>query len=270
MTSAARIRPLLLLLLAMLMLGLLPTLASGQELNGAKDNQAVAEPSGAGDSVIDLAFSVRETASDVIDETNTAVAYSSCEACRAVAIAFQIVIVQGDPGTVTPQNVAVAVNDQCPDCSTLAVAYQFVVGRGEPVEFTKRGLKRLASIRKELEKLEKQYGKLTNEQIRARTDGFAEEIRDILANDLVPAGTGGKRGKPIDRDDKAEDDRGDPTVTTTTPAPPQPALGEPPPVETAPAPAPAPAEPPPAQTTPPTPTPAPEPAEVPTSTTQTP
>ena len=159
-------------------------------------------------------------------------AYSSCEACRAVAIAFQIVIVQGDPGTVTPQNVAVAVNDQCPDCSTLAVAYQFVVGRGEPVEFTKTGLKRLEKIRKEFAKLEKQYGKLTNEQIRARTDGFAEEIRDILANDLVPADTGGKRGKPIDRDDKAEDDRGDPTVTTTTPAPPQPAPSEPPPAET--------------------------------------
>ena len=66
-----------------------------QVLSGAKDNEAVAEPSAAGDSVIDLAFSVRETASDVIDETNTAVAYANCEACRAVAIAFQIVIVQG-------------------------------------------------------------------------------------------------------------------------------------------------------------------------------
>ena len=265
MTSIPRIRPVLLALLALLALVAAPALAADGELSGAKDNQAVAEPSGAGDSVIDLAFSVRETASDVIDETNTAVAYSNCEACRAVAIAFQIVIVQGDPSTVTPQNVAVAVNDQCPDCSTLAVAYQFVVGRGEPVEFTKRGLKRLAAIRKELEKLEKQYGKLTNEQIRVRTDGFAEEIRDILANDLVPAGTGGKRGKPIDRDDKAQDDRGDPAATTTTPDQPEP-QPEPEPAPTE-APAPTPTE-----TAPPPPTtvPAPEPTEDPTMTTTTP
>lgn len=269
MTSSARIRPVLLALLALLTLLAAPALAANGEPSGAKDNQAVAEPSGAGDSVIDLAFSVRETASDVIDETNTAVAYANCEACRAVAIAFQIVIVQGSPGTVAPQNVAVAVNDQCPDCSTLAVAYQFVVGRGEPVEFMKRGLIRLAKIRLALAKLERQYSKLTNEQIRARADGFAEEIRDILANDLVPAGTRGTGGPPIDRDDVTQDDRGDPAATTTTPAQPEqqsapePAPTEPPP----PAPAPRPTE-----TAPPTTTtvPAPQPTEDPTMTTTTP
>ena len=267
MTLTARIRPLLLALLAMLACCAAPALAADQGLNGAKDNEAVAQPTGAGDSVIDLAFSVRETASDVVDETNTAVAYANCEACRAVAIAFQIVIVQGSPSTVTPQNVAVAVNDQCPDCSTLALAYQFVVGRGEPVEFTRRGLARLAAVRVRLALLERQYGRLTNEQIRARTDAFAEEIRDILANDLVPAGTSGRRGQPIDRDETAQDDRGDPTATTTTPAPPQP-QPEPTPQ---PAPEPAPAEPPapepaPTETTPPATT-TPAPAEDPASTT---
>jgi len=259
MTSAARIKPLLLALLAMLTLWSAPALAVDDPLSGAKDNQAVAEPSGAGDSVIDLAFSVRETASDVIDETNTAVAYANCEACRAVAIAFQIVIVQGSPGTVTPQNVAVAVNDQCPDCSTLAAAYQFVVGRGEPVEFTKRGLERLAAIRKELEKLEQSYGKLTNQQILARTDALATEVRDILANDLVPVDgddKGDKRGPPINRDDAEQDDRGDPTATTTTPVAPEPNASEAPP------------PPPPTETVPPTQTGPPDP--VPTTTTAAP
>ena len=246
MTTAARIRTLLLTLFAMLTLLAAPAFADDDDRpQGAEDNAAVAEANDAGESIIDLAFSVRETASDVIDETNTAVAYAQCEACRAVAIAFQIVIVQGSPGTVTPQNVAVAVNENCPDCSTLALAYQFVVGRGEPLEFTERGRSRLAKIRRNLEKLEKDFDELTDEEIRARTDGYAEQIRDILANDLVPvdARKDDDDDRPrIDRED-SENERGSPATTSTTPAPaepvppPEPAqttTAPPPPAETAP------------------------------------
>jgi len=241
MTHAARIRTLLLVLLAALTLCTAPAGADGgdERRNGPKDNQAVAEAGGNGDSVIDLAFSVRETASEVVDETNTAVAYANCEACRAVAIAFQIVIVQGSPDTVTPQNVAIAVNDRCPDCSVLALSYQFVIGRGEPLEFTKTGRKRLDDIRKRFAKLDKDFADLTNDEIRARTDGFANEIRDILAHDLVVArprdeGDGDdddenddeqSRAPPVDRENSDDDSGGPPGATT----PAQPAPGEPPP-----------------------------------------
>jgi putative peptide zinc metalloprotease protein len=241
MTHAARIRTLLLVLLAALTLCTAPAGADGgdEPRNGPKDNQAVAEAGGNGDSVIDLAFSVRETASEVVDETNTAVAYANCEACRAVAIAFQIVIVQGSPDTVTPQNVAIAVNDRCPDCSVLALSYQFVIGRGEPLEFTETGRKRLDDIRKRFAKLDKDFADLTNDEIRARTDGFADEIRDILAHDLVVArprdeGDGDdddenddeqSRAPPVDRENSDDDSGGPPGATT----PAQPAPGEPPP-----------------------------------------
>lgn len=240
MTSAARVRTLLLVLLAALTLCAVPAGADGDDerRNGPKDNQAVAEAGGAGDSVLDIAFSVRETASEVVDETNTAVAYANCEACRAVAIAFQIVIVQGSPDTVTPQNVAIAVNDRCPDCSVLAISYQFVIGRGEPLEFTKQGRKRLEQLRKQFERLERDFDKLTNDEIRARTDGFATEIRDILANDLVPARPRDdgddqndenddrqSRAPPGDRENSDDDSGGPPGATT----PAQPAPGEPPP-----------------------------------------
>jgi len=245
MSATARIRFLLLALLAVLTLAVPAASAEGEDRRGSKDNQAVAEATGAGDSVIDLAFSVRETASEVIDETNSAVAYASCEACRAVAIAFQIVIVQGSPDTVTPQNVAVAVNDQCPDCSTLAIAYQFVVGRGEPVEFTRRGLKRLKEIRKEFDKLEKDFPDLTDGEIRARTDAVAAEIRDILANDLVPVEEDDDEGReddddrdrPIDRGSEDDETGGAATTTTpsqTVPSEPAPPTTTPRPTETAP------------------------------------
>ncbi len=236
MTLAARIRTLLLVLLAALTLCAATAGADDDSPNGPKDNQAVAEAGGNGDSVIDLAFSVRETASEVVDETNTAVAYANCEACRAVAIAFQIVIVQGSPDSVTPQNVAIAVNDRCPDCSVLAVAYQFVIGRGEPLEFTKRGLKRLKKIRKQFARLEKQYDTLTDDEIRARTDAFADQIREILATDLVPVREDDdgdededddqkEGGPPIDRE--SSEDEGDGTSAETTPSQPQPSESAP-------------------------------------------
>lgn len=265
MTVTARIRILLLALLAVLTLAAPLAGAQSDDTHGPQNNQATAEARHDGDSVIDLAFSVRENASEVIDDTNTAVAYASCEACRAVAIAFQIVIVQGNPDTVTPTNVAVAVNDECQGCSTLALAYQFVVGYGEPVEFTEEGLRRLAKIRKEFAKLEQEYANLTNEEIKARTDAFAAEIRDILATELVPVDkTSRGNGKQIDRENKA----GDEGATTTAPA--QPAPTEPlPPTETAPTET-APTETAPTETAPTETVPAPEDTEDPTMTTTTP
>ena len=236
MNATARILRLLILALAMLSLGAAAAVAQN-DTRGPKDNKAVAEASGAGDSVIDLAFSVRETASEVIDETNSAVAYASCEACRAVAIAFQIVIVQGSPKSVTPQNYAVAVNESCQGCSTLAIAYQFVVGRGQPLEFTEAGLQRLAEIREQFEELEEDFENLTNDEIRARTDAFAADIRDILDNELVPAGDNQGNGPPIDREETDVDRDGESTATTPVqppPSEPPPTTAAPPPTETAP------------------------------------
>ena len=259
MTVTARIRIVLLALLAVLTLAAPLAGAQSNDTQGAQNNKATAEARHDGDSVIDLAFSVRGNASEVIDDTNSAVAYASCEACRAVAIAFQIVIVQGNPDTVTPTNVAVAVNDECQGCSTLALAYQFVVGYGEPVEFTEEGLRRLAKIRKEFAKLEQEYANLTNEEIKARTDAFAAEIRDILATELVPVDkTSPANGKRIDRENKADDEG----VTTTTPV--QPAPTETTPTETTPT------ETAPTETTPTETAPTPEETEDPTTTTTTP
>ena len=124
-----------------------PALGAARTLNGAKDNEAVAQPSAAGDSVIDLAFSVRETASDVIDETQHRRRLRELRGVPRDRDRLPDRDRPGPPSTVTPQNVALAVNEGCRDCSVLALAYQWVVGRGEPVEFTRRGLARLAAVR---------------------------------------------------------------------------------------------------------------------------
>lgn len=164
----------------------------------SKGNQAEAINEKDGSSIFDLAFEVRRVSSGVVDQTNSAVAYSSCESCQAVAIAFQIVLVSGSPDTVAPTNLAVAINEECTTCQTIALAYQFVFGTGQPLEFSKEGRERLREIRKGLKALGEEG--LTPDEIRTGAQQLADEVKLLLSTGLVPR-------KP---DDDLEDDDGAP------------------------------------------------------------
>src|SRR3954447_14376870 len=131
----------------------------------AGDNAAIAVNTKDGTTVFKVAFAIRHVMGDVVDQTNGAVAYASCTDCAAVAIAFEIVLVEGNPSTVTPTNVAIAFNENCQTCVAVAEAYQFVLGTGGLVHFDSEGNHILAQIRHELHSLRKQD--LTLEQLQA-------------------------------------------------------------------------------------------------------
>src|SRR4051812_18777367 len=175
-----------------------PTAAS------AGDNAAIAVNTKDGTTVFKVAFAIRHVMGDVVDQTNGAVAYASCTDCAAVAIAFEIVLVEGNPSTVTPTNVAISINENCDTCVAVAEAYQFVLGTGGLVHFDHEGNKILSEIRRELHSLRKED--LTIEQLQARLDDIAARIGDVLANHLV---TVGKK--------KNEGTQTTSTATTTTP-----------------------------------------------------
>jgi putative peptide zinc metalloprotease protein len=99
------------------------------------DNAAVAVNTHDGSSVFRIAFSIVHATGDTVDNSNAAVAFASCTACETVAIAFQVVLISGDPSTITPANEAIAVNFDCTLCATMADAVQFVLSSG-PVRFT--------------------------------------------------------------------------------------------------------------------------------------
>src|SRR3954470_18413720 len=192
-------RLLTLLLAALFAFGLAtgaPTAAS------AGDNAAIAVNTKDGTTVFKVAFAIRHVMGDVVDETNGAVAYASCTNCAAVAIAFEIVLVEGSPSTVTPTNLAISINENCDTCVAVAEAYQFVLGTGGIVHFDHEGNKILSEIRRELHSLRKED--LTIEQLQARLDNIAARIADVLAHHLVPIGN----AKPTPTDT---------TATTTTP-----------------------------------------------------
>ncbi|MEA2156028.1 MAG: putative peptide zinc metalloprotease protein [Solirubrobacteraceae bacterium] len=183
----------------------LGAVAYGATFTSAKTNSATAELlSTPNASLFDLALGFRENATDTIDETNAAFAHSTCDGCRTVAIAFQVVIVQSaSPSQITPTNVAVALNENCTGCSSLALAHQFVVGRGGPARITSDGRKRLFAVGDDLLAIERNYQALTDAEIQSRVDADAAKVRSILSTELVPLHSGGP--KPGFEDDRSID-----------------------------------------------------------------
>jgi putative peptide zinc metalloprotease protein len=187
--------------------------ASARPAFAHADNAAIAVNAKDGSTVFKVAFAIRHVMNDVVDETNAAVAYNSCNDCTSVAIAFEIVLVEGSPSVVSPENVAIAFNESCSMCVAVAEAYQFVLGGGTgPVHFDAEGNRILAELRKELHSLKKED--LTLAELQARLDAMAAQIADVLANHLVPAGPG--KQKPDEQTTTSTPTTVAPTTTVPT------------------------------------------------------
>lgn len=186
--------------------------------NGSGDNAALAINTEDGASIFDFAFSIRRVAGDVVDETNTAVAYNECEECRAVAVAIQIVLVVGHPSVVTPGNIAVAVNYECTLCESLAMAYQFVIGVPEDFRFSGGAMREIKHIRNEIRKLLKQDD-LSIAELRTRIDALADRLRVILREDIKRHEERKKRRDDDDDGGGGERRPAPPPPSTTTTGP---------------------------------------------------
>jgi putative peptide zinc metalloprotease protein len=219
-------RRLTLLLLAFLLAAGLALVQAGPATAGG-DNAAIAINTKDGSSLFRLAFSIRKVAGDVVDNQNAAVAYSKCQRCKTTAIAIQIVLVTGTPSTVTPTNVAVAVNENCTLCETFASAYQFALSTGGPVRFTPEGRQELAAIRKALRDLRNED--LSPAELQTSVKALMGRLRTVLATQLVPTAPGddeAEEQEDVEEEDEVEaddeptgaervEDRQSDTVTTT-------------------------------------------------------
>ena len=150
-------------------------------------------------------WSVDRQRGGVVDHQNIAQAGARCTDCRATAIAFQIVIVEGQPEKLEPLNRAVAVNDQCARCEVYAGARQLVRVVDKPVRFTVRGALVLLDVRHDLRKLEGQD--LTAGQLATELEAQEARVLDVLQNELVPRS--GKSWKTLRKYDRRADDGDD-------------------------------------------------------------
>lgn len=178
-------------------LGLALVLAAGPPVSaagaqgGGGDNTAVAVNTKDGSDVFRLAFHINRVASDTVDSANAAVAFASCSDCQTVAIAIQVVLIMSDATEVTPENVAIAINQECSECDTLASAYQLVLTTGGPVKLTPEGRRRISEIRRQLRDLRRDD--LSGAEIQARVKSLTTELREVVTTQLVPVGRKGDK-----------------------------------------------------------------------------
>jgi len=124
---------------------------------GPNDSQALAVNTTDGGITYDVVYSlVTVQDGETVDETNSAYALASCNACTTVAVSFQIVLVVGQTDKIMPINVAEALNVNCPYCVTVAIAHQLVVSlNAAPSDAL---LRRLAAILKKLDAIDELGG----------------------------------------------------------------------------------------------------------------
>jgi putative peptide zinc metalloprotease protein len=189
------------------------------------NNVAVAINTKDGSSVFKIRVSIRRENGEVVDTANAAVAYASCTNCQTVAVAFQVILITNDADVITPENLAIAINEGCSDCETLASAYQWAYSTDGQVRFTPEGEQRIAEIRAELRRLRRTDRSIV--EIQAELDRLADELATVLTNELVVAGkpiegteqppeTGGDGDTGDDQGDGARDDEGNDSTPTTT------------------------------------------------------
>jgi putative peptide zinc metalloprotease protein len=202
---------LLVLLLAALCAFAAP--AGAQDNNGnGEDNAAVAVNTKDGASVFKLAFAVDKAMGEVVDNQNAAVAYSSCTSCRTVAIAIEVVLVMGDPNVVTPENVAIAINESCSACETFAFAAQILINTGSQfVRLTSDGKRRLHDIRKALRDLGE--SDLPFDQLAAELKKLTAELKDVFATELEPVPGKKETGDDDEADKPTAEDTPEPEAT---------------------------------------------------------
>lgn len=153
---------------------------------GGDDNVAVATNQRDGSSVYATRLKVVLTGQDTVDSGNAAVAAASCSDCTTVAIAIEGVVVWGEPETVVPVNLALALNTECDNCQTLAAAYQYVTAEDSRVRITGEGRRTIAALRQQLNTL--RTSGLGILEVAAEVDRIAGEFYTVLRDEVVPIG----------------------------------------------------------------------------------
>jgi hypothetical protein len=86
----------------------------------------------------------------------------------------------------TPENVALAYNENCTNCQTLAAAYQEEAQYSDRMRITGAGRQEIAAIRLDLESI--RHDNLTLVEIDQRVNADAARLLDVLRNDMTPVG----------------------------------------------------------------------------------
>jgi hypothetical protein len=154
---------------------------------GGPNNVVKASPTTDGAKVYRTAVKVSSTGADSITSTNLALAQpSGCTGCEGIAVAYQAIIVTGNPSDVSPTNAAVAVNTQCTSCGAFAYAYQYVVSADRGTHLSSTGKAAMKAIRSEADRL---VGSgLAYTDLDAQLKALAVKFKAAVVDDLERTG----------------------------------------------------------------------------------
>ncbi len=145
------------------------------------DDQRVVEvTTGGSHSSAGLAY--HQTRAKDVTATNAAIAYTSCDDCRAVALSFQVVIADGGPTSLDVGNLALALNENCTGCESVAVAYQVVLASDRRLVLSSSGKGELSDLRRDLRRLARSGQPVS--QIQATAEAMMAQVTDVLSREL--------------------------------------------------------------------------------------
>jgi putative peptide zinc metalloprotease protein len=187
------------LAIALLCLGALPAVAGGP--NNLVFSDATADANGAGTFDTHSNMVAMPTGTDEVTSANVARAMAhDCTGCQAVAVAFQAVLVTGNPRTVAPRNIAYANNVRCTGCAAFAFAFQYVVSTGGPARLSPAGMQGIQALRREV--ADDLATDLTPDDLNVRLTDIGDRFQALVDREIVRTG-----GRPHDREMREQFDR---------------------------------------------------------------
>ena len=161
-------------------------LASGADAGGA-NHVVIARATADGAAQERSGLQVAHAGGPAITSANIAAALSyACTGCRTVAVAFQAVLVTGDPEVASPANAAVATNVACSSCTSYAFAYQYVLSTSGPVHLSADGQQRIGEIRRQIDAVASSGA--APDVMNAQLEELKASFKQTIDEELVAAG----------------------------------------------------------------------------------
>jgi len=154
---------------------------------GGADNIVVAQNQTTGALVARAKTSVAHDPGPTVANVNQAYAHASCTDCRTVAVAVQVVLVEGPTTDFRPTNVALALNENCLRCATFAFARQEVLSPGRHIEFSDSAKRAISQIQAQISRVASSSE--TFDLMTADLDNLTQQLLAVVQGEVQRAGT---------------------------------------------------------------------------------
>jgi hypothetical protein len=118
---------------------------------------------------------------DPVETRNEAYAFASCTGCTAVAVGFQVVLIEEQTDVIAPQNLSAAVNYDCTECNTYALANQLVLSLAGPLNDDT--MEQLSALWCEIDEYGTNLEDVPLSEVQNRLEAYKEQIITVVQAD---------------------------------------------------------------------------------------